>query len=212
MPAHPKEHEFTSEDGVRVRILRSSRRTRTVSASWRDGAAVVSVPARLSTAQEQEWVRTMVQKLREGRSPDRRQGGRTAASDADLYGRAQRLDTAHLGGRARPASVRWVSNQNSRWGSATPADGSIRLSDRLRGMPGWVQDYVLVHELAHLLATDGHGPEFRALEARYPRTAEAKAYLEGVSFALHRLGPGPVPGGCADGGQDRGSLDDPARS
>jgi len=209
VPAHPKEHEFTSEDGVRVRVLRSARRTRTVSASWRDGAAVVSVPARLSTAQEQEWVRTMVKKLRDGRSPDgRRQGGRKAASDADLYRRAQRLDAGHFGGRALPASVRWVSNQNSRWGSATPADGSIRLSDRLRAMPEWVQDYVLVHELAHLLATDGHGPEFRALEARYPRTAEAKAYLEGVSFALHRLGAGQAPGGCADDVQDGGAGPD----
>ena len=43
-----------------------------------------------------------------------------------------------------PTSVRWVSNQNSRWGSATPAEGTIRLSDKLRPMPQWVIDYVLL--------------------------------------------------------------------
>ena len=42
-------------------------------------------------------------------------------------------------------------------GSCTPAEGSIRVSDKVRGMPGWVLDYVLLHELAHLIEP-GHGP------------------------------------------------------
>ena len=70
--------------------------------------------------------------------------------------RAAHLSAAYLGGRAQPASVRWVSNQESRWGSCTPAEGSIRISDKVRGMPGWVLDYVLLHELAHLIEP-GHG-------------------------------------------------------
>ena len=39
-------------------------------------------------------------------------------------------------------------------------------------MPSWVVDYVLVHELAHLLAS-GHGPQFQALVARYPHAERA---------------------------------------
>jgi predicted metal-dependent hydrolase len=185
MPASPKEREFVAEDGLRVRVVRSARRTRTVSAAWRDGAAVVSVPARLTRHEEEEWVVTMTARLRQGRDRARRGGGRHA--DEDLMLRAGTLSRRFLDGRAQPVSVRWVGNQRSRWGSATPEEGTIRLSDRLREMPEWVQDYVLVHELAHLAEPGGHGPKFRALEARYPRTPEAKAYLEGVSFAMNRL-------------------------
>jgi hypothetical protein len=49
-------------------------------------------------------------------------------------------------------------------------------------MPHWVRDYVLVHELAHLLVP-GHGPDFWALVQRYPRTERARGYLDGVSAA-----------------------------
>ena len=62
-----------------------------------------------------------------------------------------------------------------------PADGTIRLSSRLKGMPDWVVDYVLVHELAHLLQP-GHDPAFWALVGRYPRTERARGFLEGVAL------------------------------
>ncbi len=78
--------------------------------------------------------------------------------------------------------MRWANNQEHRWGSCTVTDGSIRISTRLRGMPEWVLDYVLLHELAHLLHA-GHGPEFWALLEAYPRTERAKGFLEGVTFA-----------------------------
>jgi hypothetical protein len=79
-------------------------------------------------------------------------------------------------------SVSWVTNQNSRWGSCTPADGTIRLSSRLLGMPGWVIDYVLLHELAHLVQP-GHGPKFWSLMEGFPRTERARGFLEGFAAA-----------------------------
>jgi hypothetical protein len=45
-----------------------------------------------------------------------------------------------------------------------------------------VRDYVLVHELAHLLVP-GHGPDFWSLVQRYPRTERARGYLDGASAA-----------------------------
>lgn len=109
---------------------------------------------------------------------------RRRPGDEELRHRALELSARYLDGRADPSSVRWVGNQNSRWGSCTPADGTIRLSRRLFGMPAWVVDYVLVHELAHLLVP-GHGPEFWDLVGRYPRTERARGYLEGVAAAAH---------------------------
>ncbi len=170
-----REVVHTVVDGVTVEVRRSAKRRRTVSAYRQEGRLVVLVPARMSRAEEGEWVRTMVARV--AASEQRRQ-----RTDGDLEQRALALSREHLGGRAVPASVRWVSNQNSRWGSCTPAEGSIRLSDKLRGMPSWVVDYVLLHELAHLLQP-GHGAEFWALLQGYPRLERARGYLQGVSAA-----------------------------
>jgi predicted metal-dependent hydrolase len=78
-----------------------------------------------------------------------------------------------------------VENQNSRWGSCTPSDRTIRLSTRLQGMPTWVIDYVLVHELAHLIES-GHTPAFWSWVDRFPRAERAKGFLEGVAAATRR--------------------------
>jgi hypothetical protein len=54
-------------------------------------------------------------------------------------------------------------------------------------MPSWVLDYVIMHELAHLLQPS-HGRDFWALLESYPRTERARGYLEGV-VAAQALGP-----------------------
>ena len=158
-----------------VEVRRSTRRRRTVSA-YRDGdRTVVMIPARMSQAEERHWVALMVERLA-------KQDRRRRPDDEELLVRARDLSRRHLDGRAAPVSVRWVTNQGSRWGSCTPVDRTIRLSSRLRGMPAWVVDYVLVHELAHLLVA-GHGPRFWALVDHYPRSERARGYLEGVAAA-----------------------------
>jgi hypothetical protein len=163
----------TIVDGVTVEVRRSARRRRTVSAYRQEGRLVVLVPARLTRAEEGEWVRTMLARVTASEQRRRR-------SDAELLTRAAHLSATYLGGHARPSSVRWVTNQESRWGSCTPAERSIRISDKVRGMPGWVLDYVLLHELAHLIEP-GHGPAFWALLASYPRLERARGYLQGVA-------------------------------
>ncbi|MGH3485070.1 MAG: M48 metallopeptidase family protein [Nocardioidaceae bacterium] len=160
-------------DRPAVEVRRSKRRRRTV-AAYRDGdTVVVMMPARLTKAEEAEWVEIMLGRLE-------RQSRRQAPSDAELARRAENLSKRYLDGLARPVSVRWVDDQQARWGSCTIADRTIRLSSRLRGMPAWVVDYVLVHELAHLLVP-GHSPDFWEWVNRYPRTERARGYLEGVS-------------------------------
>ncbi|MFD9715035.1 M48 family metallopeptidase [Streptomyces sp. NPDC059076] len=161
-----------------VEVRRSARRSRTVSAYREGDRTVVLIPARMSEAEEQRWVSVMLDKLAA-------QESKRMLGDSDLTERAKRLSAQYFDGRASPTSVRWVTNQNTRWGSCTPAEGSIRLSHRLQGMPEYVIDYVLVHELAHLLVP-GHGARFWQLLEAYPRTERARGYLEGV-IAADRL-------------------------
>lgn len=167
-------------DGAPVEVRRSARRSRTVSAYRDNGRIVVLIPARFTRAEEDRWVATMVARLDAG---DRR-GRAGPSTDAALARRARTLSGEFLDGRAVPASVRWVPAMRTRWASCTPADRTIRLSERVREMPAWVQDYVLLHELAHLLVP-GHGPDFWALVERYPRTERARGFLDGVSAAAH---------------------------
>ncbi|MGO4143837.1 M48 family metallopeptidase [Paenarthrobacter sp. YAF11_1] len=176
---------LVTDDGAPVVVRRSARRRRTVAAFWEDGKAVVAIPASFTKSQEREWVHRMLAKLKKQGEQRSGQGRRRPATDEVLAEHAAHLSRTYLGGRAIPTSVRWVSNQNSRWGSATPADGTIRLSNKLQSMPQWVIDYVLVHELAHLLVA-GHNADFWKLVEAYPETQRAKAFLEGVAFATSR--------------------------
>jgi predicted metal-dependent hydrolase len=170
-----------------VEVRRSARRRRTVTAYREAGRTIVLIPAAFSPAEERRWVAQMVAKL-QTREERRR---RSLGGDEDLMSRARALSAAHLDGLAEPASVRWVDNQQRRWGSCTPADASIRLSSRLRSMPEYVVDYVLVHELVHLLEPS-HNERFWALVARYPRAERARGFLEGVeqsaAAGAHRTG------------------------
>jgi predicted metal-dependent hydrolase len=168
MAGRPPQH-------AQIEVRRSARRRRTVSA-YRDGERiVVLIPARFTAAEEQDWVTRMVARVDR---PTRRH----PTGDTALLRRARELSAQYLNAAADPATVRWVPAMRTRWASCTPADRTIRLSQRLQDMPTWVSDYVLVHELAHLLEA-GHGPRFWRLVERYPRTERARGYLDGVSAA-----------------------------
>lgn len=149
---------------MEVEVIRSPRRRKTVQARQVGGVLQVSIPASMSTADEQRHVAEMVRRMRR----------RTESAVVDLAERAAYLGAAH--GLERPASIRWVDNQLWRWGSCTPADGTIRISTRLATEPPWVLDYVIVHELAHLTVA-GHGPGFWALVERYPLAERARGFL-----------------------------------
>lgn len=162
-----------AEDAVEVR--RSARRRRTVSAYRQGDRTIVLIPAQMSAREEERWVRAMLDRL------DSRER-RSKPSEAELARRATELSNRYLGGRAVPVSVRWVGNQGARWGSCTPVDASIRLSDRLHGMPDFVINYVLLHELAHLIEPN-HGAGFWKLLESYPKLERACGYLDGFAAA-----------------------------
>lgn len=174
----------------RVEVRRSARRKRTVSAYRDQDTIVVLLPGRMSAREEREWVDQMVHRVltREARS-------RGPQGDAELTERAARLVATYLapalGTPPRPASVGWVANQHRRWGSCTPSTRTIRLSERLRPMPAWVLDYVLLHELVHLVEPS-HSARFWSLVKTYPQADRARGYLEGFQAA----------GGAKAGGND----------
>jgi predicted metal-dependent hydrolase len=196
---------------TKVEVRRSARRRRTISAYREGDRTIVLLPARMSRAEEARWVDVMLERLAK---QERRSAGRAARGDVELGRRAEELSRQFLGGVPKPASVRWVSNQGSRWGSCTPVDGTIRLSDRMATMPSWVIDYVLVHELAHLIEF-GHGPRFHRLVDAFPKAERARGYLlgvvDGAGWVAQAEGLSEAPSGDGDDGikGDDGADDGP---
>jgi predicted metal-dependent hydrolase len=149
---------------LRVEVVRSDRRKRTVGARLTGTTLHIMLPSWMSKAEEQRWVAEMV----------RRYTRRARTDQIELNERA-----AVLAGRydlPRPRVIKWVDDMKTQWGSCTPSTGSIRISSRLAAYPPWVLDYVLVHELAHLEVLN-HSPRFWKLVERYPKAERARGYL-----------------------------------
>ena len=151
-------------------MIRSARRTRSVQARLVGGVAEIRIPAHFTAAQEREVVKEMLAKL-ELKTKAR------PRDDASLRSRADSLNATVLDGQARIGSIRWVSNQRSRWGSCTVSTGDIRISDRLKEVPDYVLDAVIVHELTHTFIPN-HSREFYEWADRAPLAERARGYLE----------------------------------
>ena len=159
-----------------VEIRTSARRRKTSEAKWVGGRIVVSLPAHLSGEDREKTISWLVERL-VAKHPLRH-----AVGDDELMTRALALVSRYRM-EVHPTSVRWVSNQSARWGSCSFHSKEIRLSHRLRTVPPWVLDAVLVHELAHLRHPD-HSPAFHQLADRFPRHKEAGIFLSGYGLGL----------------------------
>ena len=164
--------------GAEVKVIRNSRRRRSISAYREHGSIIIQVPARLSNSKIQEVIPEMVEKIlsREAREK---------LSDKELLNRANHLLEIYLPEfKVRPASVTW-RQMNERWGSCTTVDRTIRISDRLSGAPEYVLDYLLVHELIHLEIAD-HSQAFTELLSRFTDSERANSFLEGYEAGSQR--------------------------
>jgi predicted metal-dependent hydrolase len=147
-----------------VEIVRSKKRKRTAQAYQVEGRLRILVPAGLPQEEEAALVENLVTRVTRKLTADR----------VDLETRARQL--AERYGLRTPASIEWSDRQHTRWGSCTRSDGRVRISNRLASMPGWVLDWVVVHELAHL-EVPNHGKQFQALVGRYELGERADGYL-----------------------------------
>ena len=170
-----EDHTLPGISEGEIIVIRSTRRKKNVSAYRQGGRIVVSIPARMSKADERAMVPEMVAKIRA-------QEAAATMSEEVLSTRVGEL-LSELAPEitARPSSVNWRA-MRERWGSCTGIDSSIRISDRLKGAPEYVVEYVLFHEAIHLHYFD-HGPEFKELLARFPDAEKAEAYLSGYEAA-----------------------------
>ncbi|MBN1762188.1 MAG: M48 family metallopeptidase [Methanomicrobia archaeon] len=162
-----------------VKIVRSQRRKKTISAHEVDGEIHLYLPMGLSRAEEDKYVLWAEKRFEAQR---RKKELRANNADAELKKRAQALNKRYFSGELTWERICYTTGQNgSTFGICNTKNRTIRISDRLLQMPTFVHDYVVVHELAHL-HVPRHGPEFWVLVNRYPKTERARGYLMAVGM------------------------------
>ena len=168
-------------DSPEVLVQRSARRKKTVSAHFSADTVILAVPQSATRREIEQWKTTLVPKIVAKRDRARRNARRRGTDEA-LWQMAHELSATYLNGRAQPTQVRWSTRQNTRWGSATPSTGVIRISTRLATVPDWVLETVVLHELVHLLEAQ-HNDRFWSLARRHPKASDAAQFLDGVAWA-----------------------------
>ena len=155
--------------GLIIEVRRSTKRKKTIEAYRNGEKVIVSIPARMSQREANQVVDEMVKKILHDES---------APTNSHLFDRANYLNHKYLEGKAIPVSVEWSSRMSRIWGACTIEDRTIRISDRLRDAPEYALDYLLIHELIHILIP-GHGADFHEMLTRYPQLERAEGYFEG---------------------------------
>ncbi len=152
-----------------IEVIRSERRKKTVSARVVGGKLQIYLPAGMSGNAERECIDRMIGWYARYKRKKKLRG------DTRLRGRARELDRRYLE-LGLKFEIKYVVNQKRISGSCSPKTRKIRISDRLTDMPGWVLDYVIIHELAHLICPN-HSKKFWGLVNRYKYTERARGFL-----------------------------------
>ena len=155
---------------MEVKVIRSRRRKRTISARVEGGVMYIRAPMGLSRGKLEQVIENFKTRF------ERQRIKKELSSRDDLESIGQRLNKKYFGGKLKVSLIRYVTNQNKRFGSCNYRTGTIRLSHHLMGMPEWVRDYVIVHEMAHIIEPN-HGKSFWKLVSRYKLAERARGYL-----------------------------------
>jgi len=162
---------------MEIQIIRSQRRRKTVSARMKNGAMKVNAPANIDEERLQEIVERFRLKF------ERKSKITELSRNEDLTEISAKLNRRYFNEQIQINSIKYVTNQNSRFGSCNYRRKTIRISHRLANMPAWVRDYVIIHEMAHILEPN-HGKSFYNLVSVYPLAERSRGFLLARGFEL----------------------------
>jgi len=166
---------------MNIEVKRSYHRVRTITATLRDDRMVIQIPYHLSKEQEAFWVEQMKSTLLSKRRKKEEEAQKY------LYEMAQEINLKYFEGRASLLSIRYSARQKRIFGSCTPRKGAIRISRQARPFPSWVQYYIVLHEMAHLVYPN-HSKNFWAIVKQYPLWEKARGFLTGYIYGkAHRI-------------------------
>jgi hypothetical protein len=177
-----EQHTVKAPDGtsITVRVRRDRRLKKSARLERDEGAIILRVPYRLPRREVNRLLADIPGRLA------RKQERAARRTDDDLQARAETINQKYFKGEIEWAAIRWVGNMRTRLGSCTrggSTDGHIRISERIKGWPEWVVDYVIAHELAHRAHANHSQAFWDYLTEAYPLTERARGFIQGVGFA-----------------------------
>lgn len=164
------ERANTDRTPYEIKVMRSGKRKRTISARLVGNVMVVHAPARIPEADLEK----IIDKFK--KSFEKKQFKRKLNDTKDLGEIAERLNNDYFNGSLNIKSIEYVTSQSRSFGSCSCRMREIRLSHRLTKMPDWVRDYVIIHEMAHLIEPN-HSKSFWSIVSRYGLAERARGYL-----------------------------------
>ncbi|MBI4833963.1 MAG: M48 family metallopeptidase [Planctomycetes bacterium] len=155
---------------MEIKIIRSRRRRRTISARMEGGVMLVSAPRHTPEAE----LNTVIAKFR--KRFERRSLRKELNLKQNLNAVCRRFNEEYFDNRIDIRSIEYSTEQTTKWGVCNHRNKTILISHRLAAMPAWVRDYVIIHEMAHILHPN-HGERFWQLVNRYRLAERARGYL-----------------------------------
>jgi len=166
---------------MEVKIIRSRRRRRTVSARLVDDLLLINAPLILPQERLDEIVSGF--KLKFARKKLKTE----LDKEKNLLDLASALNEKYFANKLQIKSIEYAANQNSRFGCCNYRTAKIRISHKIGLLPEWVRKYVLIHEMAHLIEPN-HSRAFWNIVSRYKLTERARGYLMSASIGMREAG------------------------
>lgn len=161
---------------MKIKVIKSRKRRKTASAQIKNNFLEIRLPSSLSSRQEEEIIKNLLKKI---------QSKNKIRTDNFLLKRAIYLYKKFFPPPLPSLTVSWSLRQKRSFGSCQPKKKIIRINHRLKKAPLWVIDYLLIHEMAHLLFPH-HQKKFWQLVNRYPKTERARGFLAGYQWGLNQ--------------------------
>jgi hypothetical protein len=158
-----------------VKVIRSRRRRKTISARLINRVMVVRAPQHTSQVELEK----SITKFRE--SFERKYLRKELNLKEDLKEVVRKLNKKYFDGKVGLGSISYSPNQSSQFGSCNYRAKTILISHQVATMPRWVRNYVIIHEMAHIIHPN-HSRVFWELVNRYRLTERARGYLLAKGF------------------------------
>jgi len=155
---------------MKVEIKRSRRRKRTISAKLDGDIMYVYAPVDTPEKELYKIIKNFEKRFA------RRNLKRKLNKEHNLREVFNKLNKIYFDGKIRIKSIEYVTNQQKRCGSCNYKKKTIRISHYLDHMPEWVRDYVIIHEMAHILEPN-HSKAFWDIVYRYKLVERARGFL-----------------------------------
>ncbi len=169
-----------SNDISDIKITRSLKRRKTIGAQLINNILYVYAPYHIPDEKLAKIIASFKQKFTNSLLKKKLNNEKSLKEIAEMLNKKylkNRLDISSI-------SIEYVTEQTHKFGCCNFQSKFIRISHQIAKMPDWVRDYVIIHELSHLIEPN-HSKSFWDIVSGYKLAERAKGYLIAKGVELH---------------------------